>query len=331
MQVLFFILLILSIIVVFSILYWYYSDTIIKSIVLGKLNKIRIGTLRLEDNQGSLVWQSSRNTDQTISSTITVNNERAFFRSIAFEGEIGLGKAYSENVWNCDDLLKLVKLLILNVKYLGAGDRQSSHENNHTDKKEVQHHYDVGNDFYESFLRDSFMAYSCGFWFTVSDTLETAQRNKVNTIMNKLQLKQGERVLDIGCGWGKIGNYIAKASGAIVDGVTISSKQAEYIRQNHLLDTVYEVNYIDLDDSLKYDKIYSIGMMEHVRCINYKAFFDKVYRLLKPNGRLVLHTIIENPMNINDASESMCRKGAAKNFVTVEIFPGGHCQHMNGL
>ena len=192
MQVLFFILLILSIIVVFSILYWYYSDTIIKSIVLGKLNKIRIGTLRLEDNQGSLVWQSSRNTDQTISSTITVNNERAFFRSIAFEGEIGLGKAYSENVWNCDDLLKLVKLLILNVKYLGAGDRQSSHENNHTDKKEVQHHYDVGNDFYESFLRDSFMAYSCGFWFTVSDTLETAQRNKVNTIMNKLQLKQGE-------------------------------------------------------------------------------------------------------------------------------------------
>jgi cyclopropane-fatty-acyl-phospholipid synthase len=184
------------------------------------------------------------------------------------------------------------------------------------DKSNIIHHYDVGNDFYMKFLKDDLSAYTCGFWFNPTDTLSDAQYNKVNTIIKKMNPQPNKLILDIGCGWGKIANYVANKTNCSVTGITISDEQVKYGCNNY---DINKVQIINMDYRLlntQFDYIYSIGMFEHVRYENYNSFFQMIKRCLNPTGRFVLHTIISF-----DPTNKIAKKDGS--FVTKHIFPGG--------
>ena len=161
---------------------------------------------------------------------------------------------------------------------------------------------------------DDLSAYSCGIWQNDTDTLNDAQYRKVNIIINKLNPKHNSNILDIGCGWGKIANYVANKTKSLVDGITLSDEQVKYAKQNYKNNVnIINMHYLKLNK--QYDYIYSIGMFEHVRYENYNDFFKCIKRILKPNGRMLLHTIIDTERKESNYIE--------KTFMSEHIFPGG--------
>jgi cyclopropane-fatty-acyl-phospholipid synthase len=152
-----------------------------------------------------------------------------------------------------------------------------------------ERHYDIGNDLYSRML-DSRMMYSCAYWVNAT-TLEEAQVAKLNLTQDKLGLKPGQRVLDVGCGWGGALKHAVERYGVSGVGVTISKEQAELAR-NRVAGLPVEIrltDYRELDD--QFDHAYSIGMFEHVGAKNYRTYLEVVRRCLKPGGRFLLHTI----------------------------------------
>jgi cyclopropane-fatty-acyl-phospholipid synthase len=207
-----------------------------------------------------------------------------------------------DGLWDCDQLdVMLTKLLKfdLNDRVHGLAKARYALEIlkariiNLQSKKRVfqvaDKHYDIGNDVFELML-DPFMMYSCGYWENAK-TLAQAQEDKLNLICKKLKLKYGEKLLDIGCGWGGLAEYAAKHYGVDVIGITISKEQ-----QQHAIDRCQglpvDIQLIDYRDLIgKFDKIVSVGMFEHVGQKNYSTFFQTVSRLLKDDGIFLLHTI----------------------------------------
>ncbi|PRH80700.1 SAM-dependent methyltransferase [Streptomyces solincola] len=187
------------------------------------------------------------------------------------------------------------------------------------DRQAVSHHYDVGNDFYELVLGPS-MVYSCAY-FTEGATLERAQTDKLDLVARKLALKEGDRLLDVGCGWGSMALHAARAHGAVVVGVTLSAEQAAYARkrvaEEGLADRI-EIrvqDYRDVRDG-PYDAISSIGMAEHVGADRYQEYADDLYALLRPGGRLLNHQIARRP----ERDESAYRIDP---FIDAYVFPDG--------
>jgi cyclopropane-fatty-acyl-phospholipid synthase len=251
--------------------------------------------------------------------TVYIKNQNNFFSSVYKKSELGLGESYMRGEWECDDLIEFLNTLCLNQSNPSIPSielKTVSSKSEKYDKSNIVHHYDVGNDFYLQFLRDDLNAYSCGFWFSPTDTLNTAQYNKVNTVIKKLNAKPGSSILDIGCGWGKIANYVSEKTSCKVTGITVSDEQEKYALSNYNPEKVVIINMDYRNISGQFDYIYSIGMFEHVRYENYDLFFQMIKRCLKPGGRLVLHTIITF-----DKSNPVAKSG--DNFVTTHIFPGG--------
>ncbi|MFR9799182.1 class I SAM-dependent methyltransferase [Streptomyces sp. MS06] len=192
-----------------------------------------------------------------------------------------------------------------------------------TDRRAISHHYDVGNDFYEIVLGPS-MVYSCAYWPDAGDTLETAQRDKLELVCRKLGLKPGQRLLDVGCGWGSMALHAAREHGASVVGVTLSREQAAYARKRvadeGLTDRV-EIrvqDYRDVTDG-PYDAVSSIGMAEHVGAERYVEYARTLYALLRPGGRLLNHQIARRPQR----DESTYHVDA---FIDAYVFPDGELQ-----
>ncbi|MFI9254457.1 class I SAM-dependent methyltransferase [Streptomyces sp. NPDC053069] len=188
-----------------------------------------------------------------------------------------------------------------------------------TDKRAISHHYDVGNDFYELVLGPS-MVYSCAYWED-GGTLESAQRDKLELISLKLGLTPGQRLLDVGCGWGSMAIHAAREHGVSVVGVTLSQEQAAYARKRvadeGLTDRV-EIrvqDYRDVTDG-PFDAISSIGMAEHVGAERYLEYAQQLYGLLKPGGRLLNHQIARRPQH----DESSYRVDP---FIDAYVFPDG--------
>ncbi|MDD4370217.1 MAG: cyclopropane-fatty-acyl-phospholipid synthase [Anaerostipes sp.] len=184
-------------------------------------------------------------------------------------------------------------------------------------KKEVQSHYDIGNDFYRLWL-DKTMSYSCGYFVHSNDTLEQAQINKVDYILEKLYLKKGMNLLDIGCGWGFLLLEAAKKYGVHGTGITLSKEQYKEfnrkIKEEHLeeLLSVELMDYRDLPKCRqKFDRIVSVGMVEHVGRDNYQNFMDCGKKVLKPGGLFLLHFI------------SGLKEYAGDPWIKKYIFPGG--------
>ncbi|MFJ5832192.1 class I SAM-dependent methyltransferase [Streptomyces sp. NPDC093089] len=202
--------------------------------------------------------------------------------------------------------------------------RSGSRHSKRRDKQAISHHYDVGNDFYALVLGPS-MVYSCAYW-TGDGTLEDAQRDKLDLIARKLNLKEGDRLLDVGCGWGSMAIHAAREYGARVVGVTLSREQAAYARkriaEEGLTDLV-EIrvqDYRDVPDG-PYDAISSIGMAEHVGAERYREYADTLYGLLKPGGRLLNHQISRRPEPDEAAYE-------IDPFIDAYVFPDGELAPM---
>jgi cyclopropane-fatty-acyl-phospholipid synthase len=196
------------------------------------------------------------------------------------------------------------------------------------DRAAIAHHYDVSNDFYALFLGES-MVYSCAYFRAEGDTLETAQVHKIDHILKKLMLKPGERLLDIGCGWGTLILRAAQHYGAIASGVTLSQKQFEYARERihaaGLQDrcTVQLLDYRDIAGEAVFDKISSVGMFEHVGLKNLPAYFAKIHTLLKAGGLALNHGI-----TTSDIDSRWIGLGAGE-FIDRYVFPEGELPHLS--
>ncbi|MEV8526788.1 cyclopropane-fatty-acyl-phospholipid synthase family protein [Streptomyces sp. NPDC052000] len=188
------------------------------------------------------------------------------------------------------------------------------------DKEAISHHYDVGNDFYELVLGPS-MVYSCAYWESPEGTLEDAQRDKLDLVCRKLGLTEGDRLLDVGCGWGSMAMHAAREYGAHVVGITLSGEQAAYgrkrIAEAGLTDRI-EIrvqDYRDVRDG-PFDAISSIGMAEHVGSVRYREYADTLYALLKEGGRLLNHQIARRPERDESAYH-------VDEFIDAYVFPDG--------
>ncbi len=168
------------------------------------------------------------------------------------------------------------------------------------DRKAVTYHYDVSNEFFSLWL-DKRMVYSCAYFLSADDDLDTAQERKLDYICRKLRLRRGERLLDIGCGWGGLVLHAASRYGVEALGITLSEPQAEFakerIRNAGLSDRcrVEIRDYRDLDGTQAYDKLVSVGMFEHVGESRLKEYFLRAYRLLRAGGLFLNHGIAHNP------------------------------------
>jgi len=183
-------------------------------------------------------------------------------------------------------------------------------------KKNAEHHYDIGEDFYDLFLDKDHRQYSCAYWKSSKETLEDAQKNKINHIIKKLDLRPGQKVLDIGCGWGSMCFSIAKQSECEITGVTLSKNQYDYcVKKSKELKLDNQCHFELLDYRHlkgKFHRVVSVGMLEHVGRKFYKTFFHKIHDLMSDDGLSLIHTI-----------GSTDPKEPPQPFIQKYIFPGG--------
>jgi len=229
-------------------------------------------------------------------------HDDALYRRILTGGSLGFGESYMDGQWDTPRLDELFTRLMradIDEKVAGWFKLRLLAEmlrryllNPQSIRRAFQvgeRHYDIGNDLFEAML-DSSMSYSCGYWEHAGN-LEQAQEHKLELICRKLQLKPGERLLEIGCGWGGLMRHAAKHYGVEVVGITVSREQQKLAQERcrGLPVTVELRDYRDL--SGEFDKAVSVGMFEHVGQKNYRTYFDTVSRLLKDDGLFLLHTI----------------------------------------
>ena len=209
----------------------------------------------------------------------------------------------------------------------GAGKFNHQHSKN-SDQAAISFHYDVSNLFYQLWL-DKQMVYSCAYFESPDDTLEKAQAAKLDHICRKLRLKQGERLLDIGCGWGAMVCWAARHYGVRAHGITLSQKQYEYAQERILreglsdLVTVELRDYRDLEGEAVYDKVSSIGMFEHVGLANLPVYNATVMRVLKPGGLFLNHGITHD-------SEGWQRTIDTE-FINRYVFPDGELDTVSNI
>jgi cyclopropane-fatty-acyl-phospholipid synthase len=284
--------------------------------------------------------------------TFTVRSPRAIAHVVRAPGELGLGRAYVAGDLEVDDLDSVIgliddfeepeidramqaRLAIAALRAVGLtlpprapkGElrlKGRSHSKER-DAKAVRHHYDVSNEFFELFL-DKSMTYSCAIFSRGASTLEEAQEAKLDLVCQKLALKEGEHVLDVGCGWGAFVIHAAKNYGVKAVGITLSPPQAELARRRiaeaGLSDEV-EVRVADYRDlhGERYDAIASIGMVEHVGENQIDLYAQKLAALLSPEGRLLNHGIAHLPPY----------DGYHGDFTQRYVFPDGDPQHLSRI
>jgi cyclopropane-fatty-acyl-phospholipid synthase len=230
---------------------------------------------------------------------IKVLNEN-FYNRVKAEGSLGLGESYMKGLWDCKNLdqffykLLLAKIpskvgitlpLVFGIISAKLFNLQAKSRAFEVGEK----HYDLSNELFSLMLGKT-MAYSCGYWKTAKN-LDSAQIAKYDLICKKLNLKSGQKILDIGCGWGSFAKYAAENYEVSVVGITVSKEQAEFGKKlcKGLPVEIRLQDYRDLRE--KFDHIVSVGMFEHVGYKNYKTFLELVKNCLRSDGLFLLHTI----------------------------------------
>ncbi len=271
---------------------------------------------------------------------VEVHDLRAY-TALLQRGSLGLGLGYLEGWWDCDDLVTLVRILVRARGRLGriqdetgrlfslVADplRRRRRRPPTQDRRFVQAHYDIGNEFF-SLMLDPTMSYSCAVFENVDDTLESASLAKLDRICRKLSLGANDHVLEIGTGWGGFAVFAASRYGCRVTTTTISAEQYDYatrlVAERGLADrvTVLNQDYRDLRGT--YDKLVSIEMIEAVDWRQVPGFFRACSRLLAPDGLMALQAI-----TIEDASYD--RAKTTTDFIKAFVFPGGSLPSMTSL
>ncbi len=229
-------------------------------------------------------------------------HDTALYHRILTGGSLGFGESYVDGQWDSPRLDELFTRLMradIDEKVSGWFKLRLWGEvlrhtlmNPQSSRRAFQvgeRHYDIGNDLFEAMLDDS-MSYSCGYWEQAED-LEQAQRHKLELICRKLRLRPGERLLEIGCGWGGLMQHAAQHYGVEAVGITVSRAQQQLAQERcrGLPVRVELMDYRELNG--EFDKVASVGMFEHVGAKNYRRYFETVSRLLKDDGLFLLHTI----------------------------------------
>jgi cyclopropane-fatty-acyl-phospholipid synthase len=211
-----------------------------------------------------------------------------------------------------------------------AAELQGSRHSLRRDAAAVRAHYDLGNDFYRLWL-DQELIYSCAYFRTGREDIDTAQRDKMEHICRKLRLRPGERLLDIGCGWGGLLRYAVRHFGVDGLGITLSEEQARWARQRIAAEGLGERcrievrDYRELPDDAQFDKVVSVGMVEHVGIEQLPAYFGKAFRLTRPGGVFLNHGITGSleaatPGLLPRLARGMWGQGS---FIQRYVFPDG--------
>ena len=288
---------------------------------------VRVGTLTVIDADGrSHVFAGTPGPRASMRIS-----DRTLYRKLFFNPELHAGEAYMDGRLSFEgsSLRDFLTLFSVNRLSLGSYPLQTVlrrisralrrfQQANPVGQaqRNVAHHYDLGNDFYRLFL-DAGMQYSCAYFLSPEDTLETAQQNKLRLIAAKLALRPGLRILDIGSGWGDLALYLGRMADVDVTGVTLSKEQHalanEKARAAGLADRVrFELqDYRHVDR--RFDRIVSVGMFEHVGVHHYGEFFAKVNALIEDDGLMLLHSI-----------GHMSPPGTASPWLRKYIFPGAY-------
>jgi len=251
---------------------------------------------------------------------LQVHDDR-FYDRVLREVELGLGESYMDGWWDCraiDEMITRALKARLDEELRGNWKLvfhmlRSRLLNLQTQARAFEvgeKHYDLGNDLYRAML-DSRLNYTCGYWREV-ENLEEAQEAKLDLVCRKIGLEEGMEVLDIGCGWGSFARYAAEEYGARVLGITVSKEQVKLGRE--LCGGLpVEIRFQDYRDVTgRFDRVISIGVMEHVGVKNYRNYMEVVDRTLKPGGIGFFHTIGDNTS-----------KSGTNSWTNKYIFPNG--------
>ncbi len=229
-----------------------------------------------------------------------------FARRVLAQGTLGVGESYMDGQWDCERLDEMMFRVFragidqhlpgLRLLWASLLAKLFNPQTPTRSYKVGQQHYDIGDDLYQRML-DPRMIYSCAYW-RAAQTLEAAQEAKLDLVCRKLGFKPGMTVLDIGCGWGGAAQFAAQRYGVRVTGVTISRNQAATARQRceGLPVNIRLCDYRSLEG--RFDRIYSLGMFEHVGPRNYQTYFQSVRNLLADDGLMLLHTIGQNTTHL---------------------------------
>jgi cyclopropane-fatty-acyl-phospholipid synthase len=300
-----------------------------RSLLFRSLDRVRDGHLELLLPDGT----SRRFGDPAsgLSAIVEIHDESVFPRFV-FGGDIAFGETYAEGLWSSPDLFAVTRLAARNMRAFDAGAgmaaaasraiarlRHALRRNSVSGSRDnIRYHYDLGTDFYSLFL-DPTLTYSCGIWETGGGTLESAQRAKFDRIAGMLELSPGDRLLEIGSGWGSFAIHAATRYGCRVSTTTISRAQHEHVRQRlereglgSRVKLLFE-DYRNLPG--RFDKAVSIEMFEAVGLSFYDDYFGAVDRLLEPGGTMLLQTITIN-------EERFERYRRQPDFIQRHIFPG---------
>ena len=304
-------------------------------LVLRLLGKMPVGGLRMEHADGRARHFGA--SGAPVTARIKIHDDAEFFTRCAWYGNIGMGEAYTDGLWDTDDIAAVIAWFIENMRAIQGADtasdklpgvnllrivnwfrhlgRANSRENS---RRNIAEHYDLGNDFYQLWL-DPGMTYSSARFSATDQSLEDAQRAKYDALCRKLAIHPGDRVLEIGCGWGGFACHAAKHHGARVTGITISEAQAAYARervQRDGLEGHVEIRVQDYRDVTgEFDKIASIEMLEAVGDRYHMPFFKKCHEVLAPDGLLGLQYI-----TVPDCRYQSLKSGV--DWIQRHIFPG---------
>jgi cyclopropane-fatty-acyl-phospholipid synthase len=307
------------------------DERLARQTFLKVLERLESGRLELVEPDGQRHVRGPDPVGSELHVVVQIHDPR-FWRLALTGGSAGVGEAFMEGMWSCEDLARLVRIFARNSAALSSWNQRMLRFTARLQKawlwarrntiqqarQNISEHYDLGNEFFASFL-DPLMMYSCAIYPRQDSTLEEAARYKLDHICRKLDLKPGDRVLEIGTGWGSLAIVAARDYGAHVTTITISEEQfahtRERIRSEGLGDRIdlRLVDYREVDG--QYDKLVSVEMIEAVGAEHLDTYLNVCSDRLKPDGQMLLQAIVIDDRAYEEALQTV-------DFIKKFIFPG---------
>jgi cyclopropane-fatty-acyl-phospholipid synthase len=316
-------------------------DRLLRTRLLDQMQALRECQLTVIDALGeSVLGHPADNSAETLRAVLTVHDP-AFYRAVAGNGSVGAGEAYIDGHWDCDDLVALIRVLVRNRELLDAMETGLARFGGiamrawHTlrrntrggSRSNIAAHYDLGNDFFRTFLDDNLM-YSSAIFASADESLDAASTRKLDRICRKLALSAGDRVVEIGSGWGGFALHAARNYGCHVTTTTISRAQYDLARERVRVAGLEGHVDVLLDDYRdlrgRYDKLVSIEMIEAIGHQYLDIYFAKVGSLLQPHGMALIQAI-----TIEDHRYAQALR--AVDFIKRHVFPGSFIPSISAM